>query len=178
MPEDPKNRRQHERFPASIQVDYRSGDTFLFSYIQNISVMGIFIRSDEPLPVGTQIELVGYDLDLPNDGYVGAGQTFAVTWYWKVMRQVPGGFKVFLHVDGQGNRLNGDHDPVDGRYPVRLWDEGDVVVDRQELTVPANYRPGTYTFYIGFYSGSTRLHVEQGREDDADRVIAGTVTVR
>jgi hypothetical protein len=125
-----------------------------------------------------KIELVGFDLDLPNDGYVGAGQTFAVIWYWKALRQVPGGFKVFLHVDGQGNRLNGDHDPVDGRYPVRLWDEGDVVVDRQELTVPANYRPGTYTFYIGFYSGSTRLHVEQGREDDADRVIAGTVMVR
>jgi type IV pilus assembly protein PilZ len=57
MPEDPKNRRQHERYPAAIQVDYWSGETFLFSYIQNISVMGIFIRSDDPLPVGTELKL-------------------------------------------------------------------------------------------------------------------------
>jgi len=51
------DRRQYERFDTSISVDYSSGDTFLFSYIQNISEMGIFIRSDTPLPVGTVLEL-------------------------------------------------------------------------------------------------------------------------
>jgi type IV pilus assembly protein PilZ len=50
-------RRTFERFDTSISVDYSSGDTFLFSYIQNISEMGIFIRSDTPLPIGTQLEL-------------------------------------------------------------------------------------------------------------------------
>jgi type IV pilus assembly protein PilZ len=50
-------RRQYERFDTSISVDYSSGDTFLFSYIQNISEMGIFIRSDTPLPIGTTLEL-------------------------------------------------------------------------------------------------------------------------
>ena len=41
----------------SSSVDYASGDNFLFSYIQNISEMGIFIRSDEPLPVGTSLRM-------------------------------------------------------------------------------------------------------------------------
>lgn len=50
-------RRQYERYETSISVDYSSGDTFLFSYIQNISEMGIFIRSDNPLPIGTLLEL-------------------------------------------------------------------------------------------------------------------------
>jgi type IV pilus assembly protein PilZ len=50
-------RRQYERFETSISVDYSSGETFLFSYIQNISEMGIFIRSDSPLPIGTSLEL-------------------------------------------------------------------------------------------------------------------------
>jgi type IV pilus assembly protein PilZ len=50
-------RRRYERFDTSISVDYSSGDTFLFSYIQNISEMGIFIRSDSPMPVGTVLEL-------------------------------------------------------------------------------------------------------------------------
>jgi type IV pilus assembly protein PilZ len=51
------DRRQFARYETSISVDYSSGDTFLFSYIQNISEMGIFIRSDDPLPVGTMLTL-------------------------------------------------------------------------------------------------------------------------
>src|SRR4051794_11265496 len=50
-------RRQYERYETSISVDYSSGDTFLFSYIQNISEMGIFIRSEQPLPIGTLLAL-------------------------------------------------------------------------------------------------------------------------
>lgn len=55
--DDDPDRREHERYDARLEVDYRSGENFLFSYIQNISEMGIFIRSDEPLPVGTEIDL-------------------------------------------------------------------------------------------------------------------------
>jgi type IV pilus assembly protein PilZ len=50
-------RRGHRRFPASIQVDYADGDTFLFAYLQNISEMGIFVRTKEPVPVGTRLKL-------------------------------------------------------------------------------------------------------------------------
>lgn len=57
MSDDEKDRREHERFPTSISVDYSSGENFLFSYIQNISEMGIFIRSDEPLAMGAELTL-------------------------------------------------------------------------------------------------------------------------
>jgi type IV pilus assembly protein PilZ len=50
-------RREHERFETSIAVDYASGETFLFAYLQNISVMGIFIRTDHPAPIGTRLRL-------------------------------------------------------------------------------------------------------------------------
>lgn len=55
--DDGADRRTFERFPARLSVDYSSGDTFLFSYIQNISEMGIFLKSEDPLPVGTNLEL-------------------------------------------------------------------------------------------------------------------------
>lgn len=152
---------------------------------ENESFVAKYVLSEPPrvqFPVGAsfedKIELVGFDLDLPHDGWVGAGETFTVTWYWRALQRVPGAYKIFLHVDGQGLRLNGDHDPVDGKYPVRLWDQGDVVVDVQELSVPANYRPGTYTFFIGFYSGEARLEVVRGPEDDANRVRAGVLRIR
>jgi type IV pilus assembly protein PilZ len=68
-------RRRYERFDTSISVDYSSGDTFLFSYIQNISEMGIFIRSDTPLPIGTVLEL-----KFAPDGQVPMEVLGEVTW--------------------------------------------------------------------------------------------------
>ena len=53
----PDNRRTHDRYDTSISVDYNNGENFLFSYIQNISEMGIFIRSEEPLEIGTKLTL-------------------------------------------------------------------------------------------------------------------------
>lgn len=52
---DADERRRYERYATSISVDYSSGDNFLFSYIENISEMGIFIRSDSPPPIGTEL---------------------------------------------------------------------------------------------------------------------------
>lgn len=125
-----------------------------------------------------RVELVGYDLELPGGSTVGPGQQFIVTWYWRVMSPIPGSYQIFLHVDGQGQRLNGDHEPVEGHYPVRLWDEGDIVVDRQTMRVPANFPPGQYTFFIGFYAGENRLEIVSGPEDDVNRARAGTLVVR
>ena len=59
---DGADRRQHERFGTELSVDYSSGETFLFAYITNISEMGIFIRSDDPAPIGTPLKLrFGHD---------------------------------------------------------------------------------------------------------------------
>lgn len=52
------DRRGYPRFRvADVTVDYSDGENFLFAYIDNISEMGIFIRTDDPLPVGTQLRL-------------------------------------------------------------------------------------------------------------------------
>ncbi len=124
-----------------------------------------------------KIELLGYDLELPQKGYVGPGQTFVVSWMFRALRGNLGAYQAFLHVDAEGQRINGDHDPVDGMYPVRLWDVGDIVVDRQRVSVPATTPPGTYTMYVGFFRGETRLKVQSG-PNDADRVIVGTIQIR
>jgi type IV pilus assembly protein PilZ len=54
---DARERRSFERIPVAWAVDYASGDTFLYSYITNISAMGIFIYSKAPLPIGSKIGL-------------------------------------------------------------------------------------------------------------------------
>jgi 4-amino-4-deoxy-L-arabinose transferase-like glycosyltransferase len=151
----------------------------------NRNFIATAVPDDDPKPqyeVGAnyddQIELVGYDLDLPGGDSVGAGQRFEVIWYWRVIGKAPTGHQVFVHVDGYGLRINGDHVPVGGKYPTKLWEEGDLIVDRQELTVPANYRVGDYAIYVGLFSGSKRLAVKSGPNDGSDRVNAGALPVR
>jgi type IV pilus assembly protein PilZ len=72
QPQSGSERREHQRFDTAISVDYASGETFLFAYLQNISEMGIFVRTDEPSPIGTRLRLrfqVG-DQELSLDGEV------------------------------------------------------------------------------------------------------------
>ena len=52
-----KERRAAARYDTTIEVDYANDQTFLFSYIQNISLFGIFIYTKTPLPIGTILKL-------------------------------------------------------------------------------------------------------------------------
>ena len=52
-----EDRRVHDRIPVAWNVDCTTEDTFLYASIANISAMGIFIRTTEPLVVGTEMDL-------------------------------------------------------------------------------------------------------------------------
>jgi type IV pilus assembly protein PilZ len=70
------DRRSFERFPTSFRVDVRSADHFLYAYVTNISEMGIFVRTDAPLPIGTELAL----LLAPDDDDVPFEVRGCVTW--------------------------------------------------------------------------------------------------
>jgi hypothetical protein len=125
-----------------------------------------------------KIELIGYNLELPRPDSVGLGQSFHIVWVWRAKQSGIGTYEIFLHVDSGDQRINGDHEPVDGKYPVRLWDEGDIIIDRQEVSVPATSPAGTYGLFVGLFRGESRLKVIQGPHDDQDRVRAGSVRVQ
>ena len=50
-------RRNSARFEVSWAVDCVGPDTFLYASLANISEMGIFVLTTEPLPVGTRLML-------------------------------------------------------------------------------------------------------------------------
>ena len=50
-------RRRHKRYDVKLHADVTAEDAFLFAYVSNISEMGIFLASDDPKPVGTQLKL-------------------------------------------------------------------------------------------------------------------------
>jgi type IV pilus assembly protein PilZ len=52
VPGDEK--RAHPRAPIELKVEYKKMNTFFADYTKNISKGGTFIKTDRPLPVGTE----------------------------------------------------------------------------------------------------------------------------
>ena len=50
-------RRRSPRVLVDLEVDYASEDNYLFAYITDISVTGIFVRTTNPESPGTQLNL-------------------------------------------------------------------------------------------------------------------------
>jgi type IV pilus assembly protein PilZ len=48
------NRRNHDRAPIELKVEYQRKNTFFADYTKNISRGGTFIATERPLPVGTE----------------------------------------------------------------------------------------------------------------------------
>jgi type IV pilus assembly protein PilZ len=51
------DRRIHDRFDVTWAVDCKATDTFLYASIANISEMGIFVLTTDPLQIGTRLML-------------------------------------------------------------------------------------------------------------------------
>ena len=51
------DRRSADRIDVTWSVDCETEETFLYANITNISEVGIFVRTDEPLEVGTRLSL-------------------------------------------------------------------------------------------------------------------------
>jgi hypothetical protein len=132
-----------------------------------------------------QLEVLGIDT-LDDHGHpvdaVSPGRTYHLVTYYRVLAHVPTEWQAFLHIDGSGRRHNdGDHKPLGGKYPMTLWQPGDVLADDHELTLEPNFSPGSYTIWFGLAVGdkcSERLPVKSGPSDGCNRVNAGVLRVQ
>lgn len=69
------NRRNFDRYDVEWAVDCVASDTFLFASITNISEMGIFVRTTDPLRTGTRMRLT-----FAPPGGLGFSLEGMVTW--------------------------------------------------------------------------------------------------
>ncbi len=130
-----------------------------------------------------QLEMIGYDLDRApgKDGLVAYkwGEKATFTYYFRVLKRMPGNQKIFLHVDHPGVRINGDHQPNDGVFPTNYWMKGDVVKSVHPLEIESYSTPGKYSIHFGFFLGSKRAKVSpKALQDGQNRVSLGDIRVR
>lgn len=111
------------------------------------------------------------------DGVVPQTAYKKSAFYYRVDQPISGTWKAFVHIDGFGRRYNGDHAVLEGRYPMNLWNPGDIIVDELAFQLEPNFMPGDYTVFFGFFSGDTRYGVVRGAAQD-NRVVGGPLHVR
>jgi hypothetical protein len=122
-----------------------------------------------------KLQLVGFDL--PAEAH--RGEDVKVRLYFKVLAPVGGSYKVFLHFDGPGARVNGDHVPLDGKFPTQFWTPGTYVIDEYLLKPDRATQPsGVFQLFFGLFSGDHRLKVKEGASDGENRVRLGNVKVK
>jgi hypothetical protein len=130
--------------------------------------------------LGGELELLGWNLvDAASDEPLASlrpGQPAVLRVVLKVAQTPSTEWDSFVHVDGYGHRFAGDHKPLEGVYPMRLWLPGDVVIDSLPILLDPSFSPGTYHVFAGFFVGEERLPVQSGRHRD-NRVELGPIVV-
>ncbi|MBI5477399.1 MAG: glycosyltransferase family 39 protein [Deltaproteobacteria bacterium] len=150
---------------------------------QDRNALRALVRQEPPTPqhrvvadFDGKIGLLGYDLPAE----VSRGHKFTIKLHFQVKAKPPSGYKIFLHFDGPGTRFNGDHVPLDGKFPTTLWSPGDYITDPYEMMAERATTPkGQYTIWMGFWPGGDgkRIPVVSGPNDGNNRVKLGTVKV-
>jgi hypothetical protein len=119
-----------------------------------------------------KLSLIGYDL--APEGELTPGQSATVTWYYKVDKAPPAGYRQFTHLADARNRsrVNLDHNgPLREFYEPSFWQPGSYVKDEQTITIPANWNSPKAIVYLGFWKGDQRLSVK-GPQDKEKRARA------
>ena len=130
--------------------------------------------------LGDKLEVLGWGLrSLTGEAQpsMAPGTTYRFSVYLRVRAPMSGAWQTFVHIDGLQRRFNADHEPLEGKYPMKLWGQNDVIVDTTDVLLEPNFSPGPYRVYFGLFSGDRRLPVTEGPQND-DRIVAGTLQVR
>lgn len=127
---------------------------------------------------GGKLTYLGADIDTT---VVTPGQSFLVTHYWKVEEPVPGGWRLFVHLDGSTEKkahMNADHVPVGGKYPVPAWQKGEIIRDAHKISLPPTWPSDKLLIYTGIWKGGSRFSVSAGKQDGQNRLLVAELPVR
>jgi hypothetical protein len=107
---------------------------------------------------GSNLRLVGYDLDVGRDA-------IHIVLHWQALDRVREYYKFFVHLyDLESGELVAQTDvvPRGWTYPTNWWEAGEYVSDEITLSLDG-VAPGTYSLFVGVYEAEgPRLPVSSG----------------
>lgn len=126
-----------------------------------------------------QMSLAG--VDLPQT-VARPGDTVPLTLIWQAGAAAETNYAVFVHLTADEGTIVAQRDglPVQGARLTESWRPGEVIVDRQDLTIGADVPPGRYELFVGLYdaeSGQRPLTFLSDQPLPDGRVSLGIITI-
>jgi hypothetical protein len=148
----------------------------------DVNPLKLFVSNQKPLMGHTtsidfdgKVELIGYDLP----SIVSKGEDIKLRLYFKVLSPINGAWKVFVHLDGAGSRINGDHVPLEGRFPTQYWVPGYFITDEHIIHPDRSVeQEGYHQLFMGLWMGADRMKIVTGDKDNENRARLGGLTVK
>ncbi|MDQ2998313.1 MAG: hypothetical protein M3R61_14845, partial [Chloroflexota bacterium] len=128
-----------EDVPARLSSDVRIGGARLLG-----SAIG---RLDAPAATGV----------LPT---LKAGDMLSLRTFWQVEQPFTADYFIFVHVLNAAGQTVAQRDapPWQGRFPTSSWEQGTLIVDLNDLALPAELPPGDYSLVVGMFDPATGAH--------------------
>ena len=171
--------------PGEPQLQGAGPDAVIVGEVSVQQRSRVFVLPRVPdIPLAVAIEgfgeLVGADLAAPE---LRRGDDLAVTLYWRALGPAEADYTVFIHLvdPDSGILVQSDAWPDGGVAPTTTWSEGEVIVDRHVLRVPAAVLAGDYELYAGMYDakrGTRQALYGAGTRLDEDRAKLSLVEIQ
>ncbi len=107
----------------------------------------------QPLDIrfGDEMELLGYGLSAPP---FEPGRPLHIALYWRTLKPMDEDrlFSLEFRDEKESLCARWEGHPVQGRYPTRAWEPGDVIRDEWKLRLSPGLKPGRYRLRLGLRS--------------------------
>ncbi len=99
--------------------------------------------------LGNRIRLLGYDAP----AIARPGERYALTFYWQAEQDMFEDYTASVQLLNPEGKLVAQHDSItgEGLNPTSLWIPGEPVVERRQIDLPRELKPGTYTLIALMY---------------------------
>lgn len=153
-----------------------AGDRVVLDYLETEGMPASAPQVPVQVNFGGQVELLGYTLACQPP-------TCDVKLYWRATDSPDADYTVFTHLVGEDGQIVGQHDgmPVQGFYPMTLWEAGEVVEDEHPISLTAGTPAGDYQLLVGLYRQETRERLPVLAADGhslGDSVVLATIPIQ
>ena len=139
------------------------------------------IRNKTHYRLGSSIHLDGFRLD---SYAVSPRDTLLVTLHWHANDQIEHDYTVFTHVQNEEGALIAQMDgvPANAERPTTTWEQGDLIEDHYEISIPSDTPPGRYAVSTGMYEPGSLSRLTafdaEGEKLAGGRIPLATVRVQ